>query len=285
MGELIGLGLRAVGKSSINIDLVPTKVQASRTADKQKPFFIGAAALFLGGLAAWAVLNFVAAGKAKKEADSMADQKEKLESIYNPIESQFKKQDQLVNLANQYTNTEDDRTFWLDLFQELKAGLSSERIWITDMEPLFDYNATSADKKGKPIVKDEYPTAAYGTSSLQPVKVEVPKGKAVKGAPVGPEPTPTANAVRIKGFWRENPRSGNIVYDLLKKLRANPQHFRFDAMTVPVADAKGVVKGKAELVELKDEQIVKQLESAPVASDFAAPFELIIPLSREVPIK
>ncbi len=44
-------------------------------------------------------------------------------------------------------------------------------------------------------------------------------------------------------------------------------------------------KKKSETVELKDEQIVKQLESAPAPEEFAAPFELVIPLSREVPIK
>ena len=286
MGELVGLGLRSIGKSSINIDLVPTKVQAARTADKQKPFFIGAAALFLGGLAAWGVLNMLAANKAEQETAALNEQKETLEGIATPIQTQFKKQEQLVALANQYTSTEDDRTFWLDLLQELKAGMASDAVWITDLEPLFDYNPTEAEKKGKQVVKADFPTANYGVSSLENVKVETgAKGKVVKGAPAAPEITPTANAVRIKGFWRDNPRAGNLVYDLLKRLRADPQHFKFEAMTVPAKDAKGVVKGKSELVSLKDEQIVKQLESAPAAEDFAAPFELIIPLSREVPIK
>jgi len=286
MGELVGLGLRSIGKSSINIDLVPTKVQAARTADKQKPFFIGAAALFLGGLAAWGVLNMLAASKAEQETAALNEQKEKLESIATPIQTQFKKEEQLVALANQYTSTEDERTFWLDLLQELKAGMASDAVWITDLEPLFDYNPTDPEKKGKSVVKADFPTANYGVSSLENVKVETAaKGKVVKGAPAAPEITPTANAVRIKGFWRDNPRAGNLVYDLLKRLRADPQHFKFEAMTVPAKDAKGVVKGKSELVSLKDEQIVKQLESAPAAEDFAAPFELIIPLSREVPIK
>ena len=287
MGELVGLGLRSVGKSAINIDLVPTKVQAARTADKQKPFFIGAAALFLGGLAAWGVLNTLAASKAQAENEKLAEQKERLESVANPVQTLFKKEDGLVALANQYTQTEDDRTFWLDLLQELKAGMSSDAVWITDLEPLFDYNPTDPEKKGKSIVKGEFYSANYGVSSLENVKVDVPVGRGPKPAKGAEAPaiTPTANAVRVKGFWRDNPRAGNLVYDLLKKLRTDPQHFKFEAMTVPQKDAKGNVKGKPELVELKDEQIVKQLESAPAAEDFAAPFELIIPLSREVPIK
>ena len=284
MGELVGLGLRSVGKSAINIDLVPTKVQAARTADKQKPFFIGAAALFLGGLAAWGLLNTLAAGKAEEETKNLAEQKEKLESVANPIQTLFKKEDSLVALANQYTATEEDRTFWLDLLQEVKAAMSSDAVWITDLEPLFDYNPTDKDKKGKSIVKGEFYSTNYGSSALENIKVDVPVARGQKAADL-PVITPTANAVRIKGFWRDNPRAGNLVYDLLKKLRADPQHFKFEAMTVPEKDAKGKPKGKPELVELKDEQIVKQLESAPAAEDFAAPFELIIPLSREVPIK
>jgi type IV pilus assembly protein PilM len=48
MGELVGLGLRGIGKSEINIDLVPTVVELARAADRRKPFLIAAAAVFLG---------------------------------------------------------------------------------------------------------------------------------------------------------------------------------------------------------------------------------------------
>lgn len=282
MGELIGLGLRGVGKSSINIDLVPTKVQAARAADKQKPFFIGAAALFLGGLAAWAVQGTLAASKAAKEADSMAEQQQQLEAVWNPIKSQFNKQAKLVELASQYTGAESDRVFWLELLQELKAGLASDAVWITDLEPLHNYSAVAGEDKsktGKSVVRSEFASNQYGSSGLEAIKVDVPppaRGSRAK-QPVA-EPIPTANAVRIRGFWRDNPRSGNIVYDLLKRLRAEPQHFSFQAVETPP-------KGKPVTVELKDEQIVKQLESAPAEEDFAAPFELVIPLSREVPVK
>lgn len=286
MGELIGLGLRAVGKSAINIDLVPTKVQAARTADKQKPFFIGAAALFLGGLALWAVFNTLAAGKAKDEAKKMAEQKDQLEGIWKPIDGQLKRQAKLTALASQFTSAEDDRTFWLDLLQELKAGFASDAVWITDFEPLHNYDPLAGDdatKRGKSIVKSEFFASQYGAPGLEPIKVDVPLqgGRPAKPDPNAAEQIPTANAVRLKGFWRggqANPRNSNIVYDLLKRLRDEPQHFKFEA--VKVDDKK-----KSETVTLKDEQIVKQLESAPAAEEFAAPFELVIPLSREVPIK
>lgn len=281
MGELIGLGLRGTGKSLINIDLVPTKVQAARTADKQKPFFIGAAALFLAGLATWGLMNTLAAKKAGEELEGLNDQKVQLEGIDSPIKKQFKKQADLVALASQYTKAEDDRTFWLDALQELKAGFASDAVWITDFEPLHNYDPLAGEDKskaGRSVVRSEFPASQYGAPGLEAIKVDVPLVRG-KPDPKAVAPTPTANAVRIKGFWRANPRNGNVVYDLLKRLRAKPEHFKFQG--IPLDDKKRPLPP----VELEDSQVVKQLESAPAAEDFAAPFELIIPLSREVPIK
>ena len=283
MGELIGLGLRGVGKSAINIDLVPTKVQATREADKKKPFYIGAAALFLGGLALWGVMGTLAASKANETTDELVEQQTELDQYASPIKSQFGKQAKLVSLASQYTSTEDDRTFWIDLLQELKAGFASDSVWITDIEPLYNYDplASAEDsKKSKSIVKNEFFSTNYGTSGLQNItpEVQLKNGKPVKPRPGEPEPVVAADAIRIRGFWRENTRGSNIVYDLLKRLRANPQHFDFEALSTPE-------KGKPEMVTLKDEQIVKQLESAPAEESFASPFELILPLSREVSTK
>jgi len=70
------------------------------------------------------------------------------------------------------------------------------------------------------------------------------------------------------------------VLDLLKRLRATPEHFSFTGYPV---DEQG--KKAKDPVELQDSQIVKELQADPAEEDFAAPFELVIPLSREVPIK
>ncbi|MEK7954274.1 Amuc_1101 family PilM-like pilus complex protein [Luteolibacter soli] len=288
MGELIGLGLRATGKSSVNIDLVPTKVQAARLAEKQKPFYLGAAAALLVGLAAWAGLSSVAASKAADESKKMADQKEELERVATPIDQEFKKQAQLLGLATQYTDAEADRTFWPELIQEIQAGFASDSVWITDFDPVFNYNPLGSaedNKKSKSTVKSEFYALGYGVTGVENIKVEVPVAKGAKppkpGAPTGPEIPATANAIRLRGFWRggeDNPQGSNLIYTLIKNLREKPQHLNFTAV---VTDAKG----KKTEEPLKDDQIVKQLESAPAESDFAAPFEVVIPLSREVPIK
>jgi hypothetical protein len=209
----------------------------------------------------------------------MAEQQEKLASIDGPIKQQFKKQSELVALASQYTKAEEDRTFWLDALQELKAGFASDAVWIIDMEPLHAFDPLGGDDKtkaGKSVVKSEFPSAQYGAPGLEGIRVDAPL---VRGKPdPKADLTVTANAVRVRGFWRANPRNSNVVLDLLKRLQEKPEHFKFTALSTPE-------KGKPEEVALTVDQIVKQLDSAPAEEDFAASFELVIPLSRAVAIK
>ncbi|WP_367871307.1 Amuc_1101 family PilM-like pilus complex protein [Luteolibacter sp. Populi] len=290
MGELIGLGLRSIGKSAINIDLVPTKVQAARTAEKQKPFFIGAAALFLAGLAAWGVLGTLAKANAEAKLKSLNEQKDKLAAIYNPIQGQFKEQDKLVALASQYTKTEEERTFWLGALQEVQAAFASNVVWITDFDPLYGHSplAPKAENKPRSVVKGEFFSQNYGTSGLEGIKIEAAGAKkSAKPDPNAVEVIPGANAIRIKGFWRssDNPKAGNVVYDLIKRLRANPQHFSFKALPYVAPTAKGAPKGADTPQDIPDEQLVQTLDAAPAEADFAGAFELIIPLSREIPVR
>ena len=136
-------------------------------------------------------------------------------------------------------------------------------------------------------MKGEFYGINYGQTALESIKVEGPNAgkKPPKGAPPAPEITPTANAIRITGFWRSNPRGSNVIYDILKKLRANPQHLKFEALPWTPASGKTPAKFGTEPVEVPDQNIVKQLESAPAAEEFAAPFVVVIPLSREVPVR
>jgi hypothetical protein len=84
---------------------------------------------------------------------------------------------------------------------------------------------------------------------------------------------PTANAVRIKGFWRENPRSQNVVSELLKNLRENSTGFRFK------------IKGdKGQDIVLRDEQIL-DITVTGKPGELGLPFEITLPLAREVAIK
>ncbi len=285
MGELVGLGLRGVGKSEINIDLVPVVVEQSRAADRRKPFFIAAAAVLLGGMAAWAVLKGMSASKAEDLARTMEEQRDALAPLKTQIEGLLKTENSLRQIADGYVSAESDHAIWFDLLTEVRGAFASDAVWITDFEPIHGFdvnkalepktsNATAKVANGKPVVKPEFYNTLYGATSLADIQIAQPQA-APGRKPAGPAaPTAvTANAVRIKGFWRENPKSQNVVSELLKNLREKSQSFRFTTK-----DAKGAN------VTLSDEQILAiTVEGKP--GDLGLPFEITLPLAREVNVK
>jgi len=283
MGELVGLGLRGIGKSAINIDLVPHVVEQSRAADRRKPFLIAAAAVLLGGMALWATFENIAASKAAEEAKSMEESHEALALLKAEIEPLLKKEDNLRQIATGYTDAESAHVFWMDLLAEVRGALASDAVWVTDLEPLQGYvppppgakiasGKPDASTNGKSVVKPEFMTATYGSSSLVELKIVEEPTQGKRPGPAAPA-TATANAVRIKGFWRETARSQNVVSELLKNLRDKSTGFRFK-----IKDAKG-----AETV-LNDDQILN-ITVAGKTGELGLPFEITLPLAREVAIK
>jgi len=276
MGELIGLGLRGIGKSAINIDLVPAVVEQSRAADRRKPFLIGAAAVVLLGVGAWAAMQNIAATKAADEQRKMAETQTTLAPLEGQISGLLKKENSIHEIATGYTSAEADHAFWYNLLSEVRGAMASDAIWITDLEPLHAYNPIPADPKipnSQPVVRGDFATAAYGSSGLSDIKVEAPAAKRGSKAQAAPNGVVTANAVRLRGFWRENPKSQNLISDLLQRLRDQPGNFRFTAKNAA---------GKEE--PLRDEQILK-VSVAGQGSELAFPFEITLPLAREVVVK
>jgi len=283
MGELVGLGLRGIGKSEINIDLVPLVVEQARAADLRKPFFIAAAAVLLAGMAGWAVFQNFAAAAALDKARTMAELRDSMKPWTDNVDDLLKKENNLRQIAEGYTGAESDHVFWMDLIAEVRGAFASDAVWLTDFEPVHGYDplaevgpkaAASKGPNGQTVVRPEFYSAQYGASALADIRLEPaaqgkkpvpPKGQVAAGV--------TANAVRIKGFWRENPKSQNIVSELLKNLRDKASHFRFTSL-----DAKGTS------VVLSVENIL-DITVTGKAGELGLPFEITLPLAREVSIK
>ena len=280
MGELIGLGLRGVGRSTINIDLVPSAVEISRAADRRKPFLIAAAALLVAGFGAWAVLTNAAASSAGDRARTMKDTEEILVPIETQISGLLKKEKALSEVAKSYTEIENNHAFWFDLMGELRAAFASDSVWLTEMTPLYNYNPVKPAAAGAtkvvpiPAIKADFASAQSSSSAIADPPAAPPglgKPGAGKQAPV----LPVANAMLIKGFWRDNPLSQNVVSTCLERLRADSVTFSFSAK-----DEKG------KQIELKSEEIIKSISAgASTEGDLSFPFELILPLARPVSVR
>ncbi len=274
MGELVGLGLRGIGKSTINIDLVPAAVEVSRAEERRKPFLIAAAALLVVGFTAWAIFQNMAAGKAEERKLTMADTSENLQQFESPIRSQLKKEQEFSTVAGSYTGIESAHAYWFDLMEELRSAFASDAVWLTEMSPVYSYNPLLPEEAVKQVVSTGFNSPANSGSAIVPPPV-APDTTPARGRSKlpPPEPVATANAILIKGFWRENPRSQGIVSDLLKKLRENSKTFSFTAK-----DEQG------KEVPLSDDQILK-VDISGGDGDLAFPFVLTLPLARPVNVK
>ncbi len=289
MGELIGLGLRGAGKSTLNIDLVPSVVEEARAADRRKPFLIGAAAVLLLGIGTWAALQHAAAAKAEDRARSSAETRETLAPVEQQISRLLRTESQLTQIADGYASAVEDQAFWFDLLAELRAAFASDAVWLYDIEPLYNQTfrtdgAPNANDRGRgapqqsqatqaqPVVRQDFPGVPYGASALTAIREAEPDPRARRGQQQAATEI-TANAVRIRGFWRDNPQRQNVVNQLIQRLREDPQFVTF---SVPGPDGKPV--------ELPDQEILN-IRVAPEADELALPFDLVLPLARPVPVK
>lgn len=285
MGELIGLGLRGIGKSSINIDLVPAVVEQARAADRRKPLLIAAAAILLGGTAIWAALQHVSAKAAADSERTMTEQRDTLAPIKADIDQLLKREQKLRELGSSWVSLESDHVFWMDLLSELSQTFASDAVWITSLEPLSGYNPLiqSSDNKqpskaglGKSVVKDDFATSTYGNSALAVEKADQPL---------------VANALRLKGYWRKNPKNQDVVSILLKNLKEKTTCFSFSATPVAEEPPAGRTRrpaprgnATAEPVDLSDEQILDITISGD-PGEFGLPFEITLPLARPVTVR
>ncbi|MFK7851239.1 MAG: Amuc_1101 family PilM-like pilus complex protein [Akkermansiaceae bacterium] len=276
MGELVGLGMRGIGKSSINIDLVPEAVEITRAADRRKPFLVSAAVLLIVGFAIWATFKNVAASKAEDKLRTMTETKEKLVPFETQIRGLLKKEQKLTEIANAYTKVESDHSYWFEIFSEIRGAFASDAVWMTELTPVTGYNpaATGADANSnmKPVVQKDFASSRSSNESsiLKPPAAPQPKKKGRNRKGQAP-PQTTANAILIRGFWRENPRSQNIVSDLLRNLRNNSNSFNFE------------MKGAKDR-KLSDEQILK-VSVTGEEGDLGFPFELVLPLAKPVVVE
>jgi hypothetical protein len=219
----------------------------------------------------------------------MADQRDALTPLKTQIDGLLKKEANLRQIATGFTGIEADHVFWMDLLAEVRGAFASDAVWLTDFEPIQGFDPAAAllpktgpvkTQNGKSVIKGDFATAQYGTSSILEAKTP-PVVVQQRGKPAPATPAVlTANAVRIKGFWRENPKSQNAVSDLLKTLSQKSTCFRFS-----IPDPSDPKK-TTDLVGDQNLGKILTIDSVPAKpGDLGMSFEITLPLTREVAIK
>jgi len=260
LGELVGLGLRGIGKASLEIDLVPDVVSRERDTERRKPILIGASAILLLGLAAWAGFNVWKNGRMGDEEQDLQTKVQGLQNFATPLKKLTQQENGLNALSGQLVSAQGARVLWVDIWDDLAHHFTSDTVWLVDLDPVVGYKpgAESGADGAQSVIVSDFIQTAYGASSLTKLKVPAAAPRGAKPGPAAGKPM--VNAIRIKGFWRG--KGGyNEVYKLLDRLRADSKFFNVQAteklgLTLPTNLAEG---------------------------SYAAPFEVTLVLKSPVP--
>ena len=244
LGEIVGLGLRAAEKSVVGIDLVPDVVQAQRDISRRKPALILASGLFLAGLAAWAGFKGKSVGDGKAFLADLEKEEINLEQPARKIEKLLKAEKESLELIKSYAAAERGRVSTIDVWNDISQHFISENVWISDLEFRTNFSL-EGDGSTEAVIDASFATANYGSSSMQ-------EGKEM------------ADSISIKGYHLNK----NIeVLEILKRLKTSDVlTFEWDGKEIP------------------DSQIIKLNMASPneETGDYAAPFELVIPLAKPI---
>lgn len=204
LSEPVGLALRAVTDCPIKLNLRPKSVARRQELERRRPLLIGAAALFILGLLAWAAYYAVAADVIRHRAERIQQKVDKLRTSETALIKLRQRIASLDRLAGPLIAAINDRGFWPQIIEDLNARLPKEDIWITELV------ATSG---GKPL----------GDSDRRTIRAETPPNAAPTSLRPGSAPVEAAiDGLLVRGLYLFNPKQQEVVVDYFRNLIGSP---------------------------------------------------------------
>ncbi|MGJ8676269.1 MAG: Amuc_1101 family PilM-like pilus complex protein [Akkermansiaceae bacterium] len=263
LGELVGLGLRGINRAALNIDLVPDTVSQERDIQRRKPYLYAAAAVLILGVGAWAASNVALVNSADTMHAELEAKKAERTPYSEPLVKIAKSEKELGLIADKLVSAQNSRVMWVDMWTDLAERFASDSVWLVDFDPVVGFDPASV-VEGNPgdiqsVIVEDFDNVEYGNTALTPLaKKEVKKSKSRKAAKENKK-AEAINAIRVKGFWRGT-NGHKEVTQLLDSLRSDSTYFDV----------------------LPSEKIIVSLPTRLEQGDYAAPFELILPLRERV---
>jgi type IV pilus assembly protein PilM len=269
LGELVGLALRAEGKTPLTIDLVPEQVFRERETKRRKPWLVTASMLLIAGWALWSWTNMGRKGLSEEGLNIIKDEVAKRELYAKPLDKLAKKEAELDLVASQLIGEQASRTEWIDLLDDLALYFKSDIVWLVDFDPVVGFvrSEVSLDSPGEEtanvlqsVISSDYATLKTGESAMAQINMDAlsvnqkPKQPKAGSMPRSPEIT----AIRLKGFWRE--KDGHKEVDaLIDRLRNGSKYFN-------------VMPTQQTIIE----------KPTDLGDAYAARFEIILPLKEPI---
>jgi type IV pilus assembly protein PilM len=246
LGELVGLALRAVTTCPMELNLRPASVVKRQELEKRRPFFMAAAACFLLALVGFGFYYARVAQVTRSATRRMQDKIDMMRAADAQIDKLRKQAVAIDSLSAPLVQAINDRSFWIELIEDLNARLPKEDIWITELIPMSG---------GKPIGVDEKSLAQVGpTPSVAPTP---PVRSTTKRADIGP----AIDGIWVRGLYLFNPKQQEVVVDYFKNLIGS-KFFAIDP------------NNQARVIK----------PTTPTNTEWAYPYELHLDLKQPVPL-
>ncbi len=208
LAELVGLALRTATACPMELNLRPVSVVKRQELEKRRPFLVLAAACFVLGLLAWGAYYTRAAQvtrriseRTQRKVDTMRTAEAKIDNLRKQIAAHDAVATTLVDGVN-------DRSWWMELLEELNARLPKDDVWITELIPMWG---------GKPVGVDEQREVRLAPSpSLTAASSERGRAAATT-ADQG-----VIDGILIRGLYLFNPKQQEVVVDYFRNLAASP---------------------------------------------------------------
>jgi type IV pilus assembly protein PilM len=206
LGELVGLALRTVTACPMELNLRPEKVTRRHDLEKRRPMLVMAAVCVVLAVLGWAGYYARAARVMHQSLNQFQTKIDMMHAAEGPLAKLKKQTTALDNMATPLIAVVDDRSFWVELLQDLNARLPKQDIWITELTPTSN---------GQPIGENEAPgTTPLATTGTQATSTQ-PRTRTRTGGPV-------IDGILIRGLYLSNPKQEEVVIDYFRSLIGSP---------------------------------------------------------------
>jgi type IV pilus assembly protein PilM len=206
LGELVGLALRMVSGCPMELNLRPEKVRRRHDLEKRRPMLVMAAACVVLAVLGWAGYYARAARVMHESLNQLQTKIDMMHAAEGQLAKLKKQTISLDNVATQLIAVVDDRSFWVELLQDLNARLPKQDIWITELIPTSD---------SQPIGENNARvTTPLATTGIQATSTQ-PRTRTRTGGPV-------IDGILIRGLYLFNPKQEEVVMDYFRSLIGSP---------------------------------------------------------------
>ena len=220
LGPVVGAAVTGSKSGVFNIDLVPTSVGRERAEKRLIPMAIaaGAIAVLGAGYAAYSVGSKAEA--ARKVLANAEAPIQRVESLHSAMSSSKAKYDMSCKTVERLSELYAERHAYADILKQLSEKTASTTFWITDFEPLINYDVHST------VVADPTSGDRTTTTLINMTKSRSAADSAINPAPESVDPkdrnkNPRVTAVRVRGYiFKKNAGNKNSM-QLLDELVAD----------------------------------------------------------------